>query len=194
LDNAALHAERLREERMRRELALAREIQQGFLPLNFQPLGDVGFDLYARVEPAREVSGDLYDFFPLVGERLAFLVGDVSGKGMPAALFMVAVRTLARHLIPSSSGPADALGHLNDALAADNPSAMFVTLVHGIYDPRVGALVLASGGHPRPLLRRADGRVVEVPLRNGRLLGYAPGNVGLSDATLTLAPGETLLL
>jgi sigma-B regulation protein RsbU (phosphoserine phosphatase) len=71
---------------------------------------------------------------------------------------------------------------------------MFVTLVHGIYDPRTGSVVLASGGHPRPLLRRADGSVEEVPLRNGRLLGYAPGNVGLSDTTLTLAPGETLLL
>jgi sigma-B regulation protein RsbU (phosphoserine phosphatase) len=150
--------------------------------------------LYARVYPARQVSGDLYDFTPLADGRLAFFVGDVSGKGMPAALFMVAVRTLARHLAPSAAGPAEALSRLNDALAADNPSAMFVTLVHGLYDPRDGSVVLASGGHPRPLLRRADGRVVEVPLRNGRLLGYAAGEVGLSDTLLTLAPGETLLL
>jgi serine phosphatase RsbU (regulator of sigma subunit) len=66
--------------------------------------------------------------------------------------------------------------------------------VYGIYDPRTGRAVLSSGGHPRPLLRRADGRVEEVALRNGRLLGYAPGDAGLSDATLTLAPGETLVL
>src|SRR5262249_41913576 len=99
-----------------------------------------------------------------------------------------------RHLAPSAAGPADALARLNDALAADNPSAMFVTLVYGIYDARAGTVVLASGGHPRPLLRRADGRGDEVPLRNGRLLGYSAGNVGLSDTTLTLAHGETLVL
>ncbi len=193
LENAALHAARIEEEKLRQELAVAREIQQGYLPTDFAPLGEAGFELYARVHPARQVSGDLYDFFPLSDGRLAFYVGDVSGKGMPAALFMVAVRTLARHLAPSA-GPAVALGRLNDALAADNPSAMFVTLVHGIYDPRSGAVVLASGGHPRPLLRRPDGRVDEVAVRNGRLLGYAPGDIGLSDATLTLAPGETLVI
>jgi serine phosphatase RsbU (regulator of sigma subunit) len=194
LDNVALHAARIEEEKLRQELAVAREIQQGYLPTDFAPLGEAGFELFARVHPARQVSGDLYDFFPLPDGRLAFFVGDVSGKGMPAALFMVAVRTLARHLAPSAAGPADALTRLNDALAADNPSAMFVTLVYGIYDARSGSVVLASGGHPKPLLRRADGRVEEVPLRNGRLLGYAPGDVGLSDATLTLAPGETLVV
>jgi len=140
------------------------------------------------------MSGDLYDFFPLSDGRLAFFLGDVSGKGMPAALFMLAVRTLARHLALSAAGPADALTRLNAALAADNPSAMFVTLVHGLYDPRTGTVVLASGGHPTPLLRRADGRVEDVPVRNGRLLGYTPDDAGLSDATLTLAPGETLVI
>jgi sigma-B regulation protein RsbU (phosphoserine phosphatase) len=194
LENAALHAARIEEEKLRQELAVAREIQQGYLPTDFALLGGTDFELFARVHPAREVSGDLYDFFPLSDGRLAFFVGDVSGKGMPAALFLVAVRTLARYLAPAAAGPADALSQLNDALAVDNPSAMFVTMVHGIYDPRSGALVLASGGHPRPLLRRADGRVEEVALRNGRLLGYAPGGVGLSDAALTLAPGETLVL
>ena len=122
------------------------------------------------------MSGDLYDFFPLADGRLAFFVGDVSGKGMPAALFMVAVRTLCRHLAPAAGSPAETLRQLNDALAADNPSAMFVTLVHGIYDPRTGAVVLASGGHPLPLLRRAGrpgggGAVAQRPaarLRAGR--------------------------
>jgi serine phosphatase RsbU (regulator of sigma subunit) len=194
LENVALHAARIEEEKLRQELAVAREIQQGYLPTDFAPLGDAGFELFARVHPARQVSGDLYDFFALPDGRLAFFVGDVSGKGMPAALFMVAVRTLARHLAPSAAGPADALARLNDALAADNPSAMFVTLVCGIYDARTGSVVLASGGHPKPLLRRTDGRVEEVPVRNGRLLGYAPGDVGLSDATLALAPGETLVV
>ncbi len=194
LDNVALHAARIEEEKLHQELEVAREIQQGYLPTDFQPLGDAGFDLFARVQPARQVSGDLYDFFALPDGRLAFFVGDVSGKGMPAALFMVAVRTLARHLGTSAVGPAEALTRLNNALAADNPSAMFVTLVYGVFEPRTGTVTLASGGHPRPLLHRADGQVEEVPLRNGRLLGYEPADGSLADTTLTLAPGETLIV
>jgi serine phosphatase RsbU (regulator of sigma subunit) len=194
LENVALHAANIEEEKLRQELAVAREIQQGYLPTDFEQLREAGIDLFARVHAARQVSGDLYDFFTLPDGRLAFFVGDVSGKGMPAALFMVAVRTLTRHVAPSAAGPAEALARLNDALAVDNPSGMFVTLAYGIYDPRRGEVVLASGGHPRPLLRRADGRVEEVPLRNGRLLGYESGDIGLADLILTLAPGEMLVL
>jgi sigma-B regulation protein RsbU (phosphoserine phosphatase) len=174
LDNAALHAEKIREERFRQELKLAREIQQGFLPTNFDSLGGDCYELFARVYPAREVSGDLYDFFPLEDGRLVFFLGDVSGKGMPAALFMIAVRTLGRHLASEAGSPADTLRRLNDALSKDNPSAMFVTLLHGIYDPGKREVVLASGGHPPPLLRRADGAVEETTLTTGRLRGY-PG-------------------
>jgi serine phosphatase RsbU (regulator of sigma subunit)/pSer/pThr/pTyr-binding forkhead associated (FHA) protein len=194
LDNAALHAERLREERMRRELALAREIQQGFLPLNVQPLGDAGFDLYARVQPAREVSGDLYDFFSLPGQRLAFLVGDVSGKGMPAALFMVAVRTLCRHLIPTTDSPSEMLTRLNAALAADNPATMFVTLIYGIYDAAAAQLTACCAGHPAPLLRHADGSIDTVTLPIGRLIGIPGGDLNLHDATIDMKPGDTFVL
>jgi serine phosphatase RsbU (regulator of sigma subunit) len=194
LENAALHDELLREERLRQELALAREIQEGFLPTNFQPLGESTFELFARVQPARQVSGDLYDFFPLTDGRLAFFFGDVSGKGMPAALFMVAVRTLSRHLASVGGSPAETLRKLNTALSADNPSAMFVTLIHGLYDAKNGTVVLASAGHPRPLLRRLDGTVEELELLSGRLLGYGEGNLNLSDMSVTLQPGETLIL
>jgi sigma-B regulation protein RsbU (phosphoserine phosphatase) len=194
LENASLHASRLEEERLHQELAVAREIQQGYLPTDFAPLGDAGFELYARVHPAREVSGDFYDFFPTTDGRLSFLVGDVSGKGMPAALFMVAVRTLARHLAPSASSPSQTMTLLNKALCADNPNAMFVTLSHGIYNPRTGHIVIASGGHPPPLLRKADGQVEKVPVRNGRLIGCTPADPGLTDTELTLAPGDTLVL
>jgi serine phosphatase RsbU (regulator of sigma subunit) len=193
LENAAMHAELLREERFRQELAMAREIQQGFLPTEFDAFKEEGFDLFARVHPARQVSGDLYDFFPLKDGRLAFFVGDVSGKGMPAALFMIAVRTLIRHLAPTAAGPADALLKLNDALAVDNPSGMFVTLAHGIYTPRTGEVVLALGGHPPPLLRRPGGEVTELAAPPGRLLGYEGADLALKDTRLHLAPGETLV-
>ncbi len=194
LDNAALHAQRLREERLLQELALAREIQQGFLPTDFRPTEGAGYELFAQVAPAREVSGDLYDFFPLADGRLAFFVGDVSGKGMPAALFMMPVRTLCHHLASASTTPAETLRRLNAALVADNPTSMYVTLAHGTYDPRTGAVLLASGGHPQPLLRRADGRAEVVQVPRGRVLGYDLDNPGLADARLTLGRGETLVL
>jgi serine phosphatase RsbU (regulator of sigma subunit) len=192
LENAALHAELIREERFRQELLLAREIQQGFLPTEFEELRARGLDLFARVQPAREVSGDLYDYVWRPDGRLAFFIGDVSGKGMPAALFMVAARTLARHLAVTAESPAATLTGLNAALAADNPSSMFVTMAHGIYAPETGEMVLASAGHPLPLRRRASGQVEEIAHKTGRLLGYDNGNLHLTDARFTLEPGELL--
>jgi sigma-B regulation protein RsbU (phosphoserine phosphatase) len=193
LENAALHAELLREERLRQELRLARDIQQAFLPTDFELFADDDPELFARVHPAREVSGDLYDFFRLADDRLAFFLGDVSGKGIPAALFMIAVRTLIRNLTPSASSPADLLQRLSRALTNDNPTAMFVTLLHGIYDRGDGSVLLASGGHPPPLLRRGDGHVEEAPVTPGMLLGSVL-EPRVSDTRLTLERGETLIL
>jgi sigma-B regulation protein RsbU (phosphoserine phosphatase) len=195
LENAALHTEVLREERLRQEVMMARDIQQAFLPDQFAVLPENNPDLYALVHPAREVSGDLYDFFPLPGGRLGFFLGDVSGKGMPAALFMIMVRTLARHLAPAAGhSAAEFLQRLNNALVADNPTSLFVTMVYGIYDSKDGSVRLASGGHPSPLLRRADGSVAEVPLKPGMLLGYTPRPAAGGEAKVTLGPGDTLIL
>jgi serine phosphatase RsbU (regulator of sigma subunit) len=193
LENVALHEDRLREEVLRKELALAREVQLGFLPASLDPRTLPGCALYAHVQPAREVSGDFYDFFTLDDGRLVFFVGDVAGKGLPAAMFVGAVCTLARHLATAGGSPADTLSQLNDAVASRNSQSLFVTLAHGIYDPRTGAAVLASGGHPRPLLRRADGRVQEVSGPAGRALGLAAGPLQLTQTHLDLAPGETLV-
>ncbi len=194
LENALLHAELLREARLRQELMLAREIQQEFLPTDFQAVSKGRYELYAHVHPALEVSGDLYDFFALPDGRLAFFLGDVSGKGMPAALFMIAVRTLSRHLAPSASGPAEMLRRLNKALVADNPTALFVTLVHGMYDADAGTVHLASGGHPPPLLRRADGTVEEIALKPALMLGCSSLELAANEVRIDLAPGETLIL
>jgi serine phosphatase RsbU (regulator of sigma subunit) len=193
LENALLHAELLREARLRQELLLAREIQQQFLPTDFG-VGRGRYELYARVHPAREVSGDLYDFFPLPDGRLAFFLGDVSGKGMPAALFMIAVRTLSRHLAPSARGPAEMLRLLNQALVADNPTALYVTLAHGMYDAADGTLLIALGGHPAPLLRRADGTVEQVAVKPSVMLGCPTLKLVAEDVRLRLMPGETLIL
>jgi sigma-B regulation protein RsbU (phosphoserine phosphatase) len=193
LDNAALHQELLREQRLRQELALAREIQQGFLPADFDDFGDKSLEVYACVHPARQVSGDLYDLMNLDDGRLAFFVGDVSGKGMPAALFMVAVHSLSRYLAASGNPPSETLIQLNKPLSADNPSAMFVTLAHGLCRPTTGDIVLTSAGHPLPLLRRADGQVGEISHKTGRLLGYDTGPLNLTDVRLRLEAGDTLV-
>lgn len=194
VDHAALHADLILQEVFRKELAVARDIQQGFLPTNFAAGPNGGYELFASITPAREVSGDLYDFFNLPDGRLALFVGDVSGKGMPAALFMIAVRTLARHLAPLGAPPAETLTKLNAALAADNPASMFVTLIYAIYNPTTGEMTLTSGGHPAPLLLRSDGGVSEIALPPGQLLGYSIGKLNLQDTRLQLATGETLIL
>jgi serine phosphatase RsbU (regulator of sigma subunit)/pSer/pThr/pTyr-binding forkhead associated (FHA) protein len=193
LQNAAYHAERLREERLRQEIMLAREIQQQFLPHEFGLAGPTA-ELFARCHPAREVSGDLYDFFKLNDSRLAFFVGDVSGKGMPAALFMIAVRTLARNLAPAMSGAAEFLQRLNQGLAADNPTHLFVTLLFGIYDAQEGTVTLACGAHPPPLLRHADGTVEVVNIKPAMMLGAAALPLRCSDTRVALRPGDTIIL
>jgi len=194
VENAALHAQRLREQRLHQEIAMARDIQQGFLPDELEDFPKPDFDICGRVYPARQVAGDWYDFFRTRDGKLAFFVGDVSGKGMPAALFLVAVRTLCRHLAKDGLGPRRTLEALNRDIADDNPQCMFVTLIHGVYDPASGELTLTSAGHQPPLLRRADGAMERVPLQSGRLLGYDEPDLHLQEQRLVLAPGDTVLV
>lgn len=193
LQNAAYHAQSLREARLRQEIMMARDVQQQFLPDSFGDAGPTA-ELYARCHPAREVSGDLYDFFRLGDGRLAFFVGDVSGKGMPAALFMIAVRTLARHLAPTVEGAMDFLRRLNEALAEDNPTHLFVTMLFGVYDGTDGSVSLACGGHPPPILRRADGEGEVVAVNAVPMLGQVPVLRRAEDTKLTLGPGDALVL
>ncbi len=194
IENTNLYAERLREEALRHELELARDIQQSYLPRNFEKLGQGRFDLFASVTPARSVAGDLYDCFLTPGGELAFFLGDVSGKGMPSALFMIAVRTLARALASTVLTPAEMLVRLNDALVADNPTSLYVTLSHGTYDPRTGDLELVSGGHPAPLLRQIDGQVIELELEQNIMLGSFPFDEPPVVTHRILQPGELLIL
>jgi sigma-B regulation protein RsbU (phosphoserine phosphatase) len=192
LDNVSLHAEKLREERLMQELAMARDIQEGYLPDELEGFPHADFEIVGRVFPARQVAGDFFDFFKTPAGKLAFFIGDVSGKGMPAALYMIAVRTLCRHVVKESERPAQLLAKLNIELADNNPTCMFVTLAHGLYDPATGQVLLASAGHPAPFLRRVDGAVEQVALKPGRLLGYSPELLKFPEVELALEPGETL--
>lgn len=193
LENAALHGERLRQQRLQQELAMARDIQQGYLPDELEDFQSPNFEIFGRVYPARQVAGDYYDYLRTPSGKLAFFVGDVSGKGMPAALFLGAVRTLARHLAKEGRSPANTLAAINRDLADENPTCMFVTLAHGVYDPATAELVLASAGHHPPLVRHADGSIETPPLRPGRLLGYDEPDLHLTDVCQTLAPGDLLV-
>ncbi|MSU79806.1 MAG: FHA domain-containing protein [Gemmataceae bacterium] len=192
LDNAALHVEKLREQRLMQELAFAHDIQEGYLPDELEGFPEADFEIFGRVYPARQVAGDFYDFVKTPAGRLAFFIGDVSGKGMPAALYMIAVRTLCRHLVKETDRPAQLLAKLNVELAEDNPSCMFVTLAHGIYEPATGQVVMASAGHPPPFLRKADGSIDPIAIKPGRLLGYGGEGVLCAEAHFTLAPGDAL--
>ncbi|HEX3314865.1 MAG TPA: SpoIIE family protein phosphatase [Gemmataceae bacterium] len=192
MENAALHAERLREERLKREIALAREIQEGFLPDDIES-ADQSFEILGRVFPALQVAGDFYDFFPLPEGRFAFSIGDVSGKGIPAALFMGSCRTLCRYLAKEGLPPAQVLAKLNTALADENPTCMFVTLIYGVLTPATGEVTLISAGHPPPVLRHIDGSVATITLPSGRLLGYPGPRLQFLERKMTLEPGEALV-
>lgn len=194
IEKAAMHAELVRRAKTDQELQAAGEIQMSLLPTNFEALEKGrGLELFARVLPARGVAGDLYDVFPLSGGRLAFFVGDVSGKGMPAALYMIAVRTLLRQLVTQASSPADLVIRLHHALLADSQTEQFVTLIHGVYDTATATVTFASAGHPPPLLRKADGTIAEVPTPNAPMVGNALLTPDPTDTLLPLEVGDTFV-
>lgn len=193
IENARLHAELLDKQRVEHELLLARKIQEGFLPQDFDRV-PTGLELFARVCPANEVSGDFYDFQQLSPQRLAFTVADVVGKGIPAALYMTATRTLCRHLATTAPSPATLLDQLNAVLYEDNQTMMFATVLHGVVDAFNGDVTLASAGHPAPLLRRRNGIVEHVVANPGRPVGAFSMPVQAENARVHLGAGDTLLL
>ena len=144
-------------EKIASELSIAREIQHGILPKIFPPFPQrSGLDLYAMLSSAREVGGDLYDFTLLDEDRLYFCIGDVSGKGVPASLFMAVGKTLLKSTVQTLQDPAKALFHVNNELAEGNDTCMFITLFCGILDLRTNELVYANAGHNPPVLFDRD--------------------------------------
>ena len=194
VENAALHEALLVKARMDGELALAREIQDGFLPSEMPTFTAGALDIFGDLQPAQEIAGDFYDCVALDDRHLAFFVADVSGKGMPAALFMGPSRALLKEAMQTLRSPAQILTKLNDAVCRNNPKFMFVTVLLGICDSATGRTLLARGGHPPAVLRRRDGVVSEVESPTGRLIGIEGGVDCFSEVEITLAPGDTLLL
>ena len=182
-------------ERVRSELELASHIQLSALPaVTPQFAGADGrFSLFASMQPAKQVGGDFFDFFMVDADHLAVVVADVSGKGVPAALFMMRAKALIRQLLSEGLPPAQAMAKANDGLAADNDESMFVTVWLGVLDARTGRLAFANGGHNPPLMCRAGGDVQWVRDRSGLLVGGFAG-VPYRARQLDMAPGDTLVL
>lgn len=147
-------------EKIESELRIAREIQMGMIPKIFPPFPDLKeIDLYAMMEPAKEVGGDLYDFFLIDDKHLCFAIGDVSGKGVPASLFMAITRTLLRTVAPNQQSPREIVGTLNKSLSQGNESSMFVTFFIGILNVETGHLRYVNAGHNPPVIIHAGGKI-----------------------------------
>lgn len=181
-------------ERISSELRVAQQIQSTMLPRLFPPFPErKEVDIFATMKPAREVGGDFYDFFFVAENRLCLTIGDVCGKGIPAALFMAISKTILKTEAQRGHPPDETLARLNDTLAPENDSSMFLTVFCAVLDVVTGELVFSSGGHNPPLI--SDGRggyhYLEVP--KGVVVGPLEGTA-YQRRTLRLKPGDTLLL
>ena len=181
--------EQVREhERIEQELRTAQAIQHAFLPKDVPALP--GWQLMPYYQPAREVGGDFYDIFVFADGRLGLVIGDVSGKGVPAALVMATVHTMLRTAVQGMLAPGEVLARVNDLLAAEIPAGMFVTCFYALLDPGSGRLRYANAGHEPPY-RQHGGSVTEL-WATGMPLGLLPGSC-YEEQEATLAPGESLL-
>ena len=190
LKNITLAEEAAERRLLERELALAHEIQMGMLPTDFPERAEI--DVGAGLKPAQSVGGDLYDVVD-AGDRVWFIVGDVSGKGVGAALFMAVTRTLFRAIVPSAASISDLCNRMNEELARDNEKAMFVTAFVGCLDLGIGHLEFVNAGHLPPVRLGTDGKVAVLEAVPGLPLG-AMADYSYVPQHLTLHPGDGLFL
>ena len=195
MENARFHTLQLAQERVKNELEMARQVQRNFLPRRTPELP--GYEFYAYYEAAREVGGDYYDFIPLADSGLALTLGDVAGKGMPAALLMARLSSDTRSCLLSEKDPTAAIARLNDHLYPyTSPMDRFVTLIASVLDPVAHTLTLVNAGHPAPLwYRRAEKTCTKaIPLDDdGQSLGLTMGNRYRAHQ-IQLAPGDCVVL
>ncbi|MDR1796014.1 MAG: SpoIIE family protein phosphatase [Clostridiales Family XIII bacterium] len=187
---AAVTAEK---ERIGAELDVASQIQTSMLPCIFPPYPErAEFDLYATMNPAREVGGDFYDFFFVDDDRLCVVIADVSGKGVPAALFMVVAKTLLKSTAQNGAAPAGTLMAVSDMLTENNETNMFVTAFIGTLSLSTGRFEYANAGHNAPYIK-SGGAYRPLPVDPGFVLGVVEG-IEITAQSVTLAPGDALFL
>jgi len=191
VQNDLLQQEMAERERLERELQLAHEIQETFLPEHLPDLP--GWELAVTWRAARQVAGDFYDVFELPGRRLGLVIADVADKGMPAALFMALTRTLMRAASAEEYSPADALKRVNNLLVPDAQHGMFVTGLYAIVSLETGKVVYANAGHHPPLVLRSDARDLQQLERGETALGVLK-DVEFREHVHTLAAEESMIL
>ncbi len=181
-------------ERIESELRIAHDIQMSILPKLFPAFPErMEFDIYASIEPAKEVGGDLYDFFFVDEINFYFLVGDVSGKGVPAAFFMAVTKTLLKVIAERRLDPGEVLAKVNKDLAEDNESCMFVTLFLAVIDISTGEVRYASAGHNPPLLLPRGKDSQWIPSLNELVAGVMD-DTDYTTKSMTMHPGDTLFI
>ena len=179
---------------VRNDLNTAARIQQSILPQTFPPFPDrTEFDIFAKMTPAKEVGGDFYDFFFIDHDRLAFVIGDVSGKGVPAAIFMAVSRTLLKAIATQVVNPGESLRRINTMLIPESNGRMFVTIFYGVLNTRTGEVQFSFGGHNPPYIKRHDGTIERINNESGFLLGMLD-DMEYDVHKITLRPGDTILL
>jgi sigma-B regulation protein RsbU (phosphoserine phosphatase) len=192
VENARLHAHRLRQERLERELAFAKSIQQSFLPQELPR--DERVEFAASCTSAHEVGGDFYDVIPLSDSRYAVVIGDVSGKGVPAALYMARLVSEIRHLTVRGEEPGRVLEILNHQLATSSQRGMFVTLVCLVLEPSAGRMAYANAGHLPPIICLPQkGKTLALVSGSGPPLGIKP-DTEYSSSDFELEPGAVAVL
>ena len=179
-------------ERAKAEMDLAARIQASALPKNFS-LPTEKAELYATMTPAREVGGDFYDFFLSGPDRLCLVIADVSGKGVPASLFMMRAKTAIQYYAREGQGPAELLGNVNRALCEENETNMFVTVWLGILDLNTGVMRCCNAGHEYPAVLRAGGGYELLKDRHGLMLGAFDDNI-LTEYEIRLNPGDRIFV
>lgn len=181
-------------ERVEGELSAARDIQISMVPRTFPPFpGRSDLDIYALLESAKHVGGDLYEYVLIDENRLFFVVGDVSGKGVPAALFMAMTTTLFKAHALSAASTGEIMARVNNELARENAAEMFVTAFAGILDLRDGTVEYSDGGHEAPFIVRADGTVSRLEKHQGMALGVF-ADVPYTSSAFRMEPGDALVL
>jgi len=178
--------------RMAQELELARNIQESSLPRNFDAIGQE-YSLYALMDPAREVGGDFYDFFFVEPTKLALVIADVSGKGIPAAMFMMRSKTAIRSLAGAGRSPSEILYHANNELCEGNNAEMFITVWIGIIDLDTGHMICANAGHEYPAIMKSGEDFQLLKDKHGLVLAAMEGS-RFKDYELQLEPGDRLFV
>ena len=181
-------------EQMESELRIARDIQTSTLPSTFPAYPErTEFDVYATMEPAKEVGGDLYDFFFIDPERFCFLIGDVAGKGVPAALFMMTAKMLLKAALQGRAPLEEVLGEVNRVIASENTSSMFITLFCAILNTRTGELEQGNAGHNPPIFGGRDEDLSYLKIRPNFVLGGMP-DISFASERMSMEPGSLLFL